>query len=500
MSRDANDIHREEGVEGVRDMSDRARPVDGSSDPDKDRALERKLRLPAPSNPIAAARRFIDSRCLHNGSVLMLRHWCGSWWMWRTTHWIEVHPRTVRASLYEFTADAVYLDDEGETKPWSPNRYKISDLLEALSSLVILGDDFEQPCWMDGRQTGPIVATSNGLLDVASLELYPHTPLYFGQVSVPFPYDPHAPESTKWLGFLDELWPDEDDAAAIDVLGEWFGYVISGRTDLHKILLMVGPTRGGKGVIARILTALIGKRNVCGPTLNSLGTDFGLAPLLGKSLAIISDARSGGGKNSAIVIERLLSISGEDTLTVDRKYRDQWSGKLPVRLHIVSNELPRLGDASVAIVGRLVLLLTKESWLGRENHKLEEELRTELTGILNWSLQGLRRLTIDNKNQFTRFEAADQAIAQMQDLASPVGAFVRERCKVEANSEIAVDKLYADYKRWCELSEHRKFDKAHFGRDLRAACPSVQKQRPRSEETDKRPSVYTGIRLREDAS
>ena len=45
-------------------------------------------------------------------------------------------------------------------------------------------------------------------------------------------------------------------------LGEWFGYVISGRLDLHKILLMVGPTRGGKGMIARILSALIGHANV----------------------------------------------------------------------------------------------------------------------------------------------------------------------------------------------------------------------------------------------
>src|SRR6516164_6204092 len=94
--------------------------------------------------------------------------------------------------------------------------------------------------------------------------------------------------------------------------------------------------------------------NVCGPTLSSLGGEFGLAPLLGKSLAIISDARSGGGKNSPAVVERLLSISGEDTLTVNRKYREQWNGKLPARLHIISNELPRLGDASSAIVGRLV--------------------------------------------------------------------------------------------------------------------------------------------------
>ena len=82
--------------------------------------------------------------------------------------------------------------------------------------------------------------------------------------------------------------------AAIDALGEWFGYVISGRLDLHKILLMVGPTRGGKGAIARVLGALVGMPNVAGPTLNSLTGDFGLAPLIGKSLAVVADMRIAG--------------------------------------------------------------------------------------------------------------------------------------------------------------------------------------------------------------
>jgi putative DNA primase/helicase len=454
--------------------------------------------LPPPSAPVKVARCFLESRCRHNGEAdaLTVRYWCGSWWTWRTTHWGEATPHAMRSSLYDFTADAVYFDAEGKRRSWSPTRNKIGDLLEALSSLVILSDDFEQPCWIDGRQTGPIVATTNGLLDVASLQLYPHTPLYFGHVSVPFPYDPDAPTPTKWLAFLEELWPDEQDA--IDVLGEWFGYVISGRLDLHKIFMMIGPTRGGKGVIARILTALIGNRNVCGPTLGSLGGEFGLAPLLGKSLAVISDARLGGGKNSnsSVVVERLLSISGEDTLTVNRKYRDQWSGKLPVRLHVISNELPRLGDASSAIVGRLVLLLTTRSWLGKENYELETGLRTERTGILNWSLGGLRRLTLDNENHFTRVAAADEAITTMQDLASPVGAFVREQCKLDAGAEIAVEDLYAAYKSWCEQAEHRKSDKARFGRDLSAACPSVRKRRPR--DGSKRYAVYAGIRLRKE--
>jgi putative DNA primase/helicase len=127
------------------------------------------------------------------------------------------------------------------------------------------------------------------------------------------------------------------------------------------------------------------------PRLNSLGGEFGLAPFIGKPLAVISDARFVG-KNGNVVVERLLSISGEDTLTVNRKYREQWTGKLPTRLHIVSNELPRLGDASSAVIGRIVLLLLSQSWLGREDHGLEITLREELTGILNWSLDGCAAL------------------------------------------------------------------------------------------------------------
>jgi putative DNA primase/helicase len=210
--------------------------------------------LPPPSAPTAVARCFVKMCCTHDGAAdeLTLHYWCGSWWAWRTTHWIEVEPRTVRAMLYGFSEHAVYIDGLKE-KSWLPNRYKIGDLLEALSAIVILRDDFEQPGWLDGRESGPIVATSNGLLDIASRQLHPHTPLYFSQVSVPFPYEPNAPKPTRWFAFLDELWPEEP--TAIDVLGEWFGYVVSGRLDLHKIFMMVGPTRGGKGVIARIETA-----------------------------------------------------------------------------------------------------------------------------------------------------------------------------------------------------------------------------------------------------
>ena len=450
--------------------------------------------LPPPSVPMGVARVFVAECCLSDG-VLTLHHWRGGWWQWRRSHWCEVEDRAVRSLLYAFTENASYLTEDGKAAPWAPTRRKIGDLLEALAAITILADDIDQPTWLDGRSSGVIVAVANGLLEVQARRLIPHSPWFFNQTAVPFNFNEEAPQPNRWCDFLDQLWPEEP--AAVDALAEWFGYIISGRLDLHKILLMVGPTRGGKGVIARVLTALIGRANVAGPTLNSLGGEFGLAPLIGKSLAVISDARFVG-KNSNIVVERLLSISGEDTLTVNRKYRDQWTGKLPSRLHVISNELPHLGDASTAIVGRILLLPLSLSWLGKEDYSLEPRLNAELPGILNWSLEGLERLT-KNDNRFTRVQSAEEAVTLMRDLASPVGAFVRERCKVGADKTVAVDKIYAAYRLWCDENGHTKVTKATFGRDLRAAIPSVKRKRPREEakEGEDRVYIYAGIALAE---
>ena len=215
---------------------------------------------------------------------------------------------------------------------------------------------------------GQIVSVANGLLDIDSRHLHAHTPLYFSHHQRAVRLRPCGAEAARFLDFLDELWPQEPEA--IDALGEWWGYVVSGRTNLQKMSLTIGPTRGGKGLMARVLTALIGKRNVCGPTLSSFAGEFGLAPLLGKSLAIISDVRFSG-KGANIVVERLLSISGEDTLTINRKYHEQIDARMPTRMNLISNEMPRLTDASGAIIGRFIVLILTRSWLGKEDHELE---------------------------------------------------------------------------------------------------------------------------------
>lgn len=442
--------------------------------------------LASPEEPFEVASRFIAARWMRDNAET-LRWWRGGWRAWDGTAWRELENGEMRTQAYEFTKDATYLDKKGELHDWSPTRYKVSDLLDALRARCHLESRVRSPAWIDAPGRFPaqeLVSVGNGLLHVPTRSLLPHDPRLFNTMSVPFSYDSTAPAPVRWTAFLNQLWDDQPDAIA--ALQEFFGYVISGATDLHKILLVIGPTRAGKGVITRVMESLLGPENCVGPTLASLAANFGLQPLIGKALAVIADARLGYG-NTSPVVERLLSVSGEDVLTIDRKYQDPWTGPLPTRFVVVSNELPRFGDASGAIASRFVALTLRRSFLGRENTRLTEELRTELPSILNWALDGLERLQA--RGRFTEPRSSNDAIVALQDLASPVAAFVRDRC--ERHGEVGCEALYAEWKRWADENGHRPGSAQNFGRDLRAAVPGMRVVRPRDDAHRQR--RYAGI-------
>src|SRR5262249_12053844 len=134
---------------------------------------------------------------------------------------------------------------------------------------------------------------------------------------------------------------------------EWFGYVLSGDMRQHKMMFLVGPPRSGKGVIARVKKQLMGERNVCSPRLADFAQQFGLQPLLGKSLAIVADARLSGRHDAVPIVEALLGIIGEDEQTTPRKYKDSVVGKLLVRFMMSANEVPELPDSSKALYDRM---------------------------------------------------------------------------------------------------------------------------------------------------
>jgi putative DNA primase/helicase len=457
----------------------------GRADPDQPSLL------PPPTEPLAVARELLAAKFTTADGPLTLRHWRGGWWRWHTSHWGEVEDRAVRGAVYRFTEHGYWISAKDAMVAWAPTRNRVADVIDAMASVCFLPEDTHQPTWIDGASHpgGVIVACANGLLDVATRQLAPHDPRYFNVVAVPFPYDPDAGDPVRWFEFLDDLFADDPEAVA--ALQEWFGYVVSGRTALQKILLVVGPPRSGKGTLSRVLGALVGRGNVAGPTLSSLGDGFGLAPLIGKSLAVVSDARLTG-RGTSTVVERLLAISGEDAITVDRKYRDQWTGPLPARFVILSNELPAFTDASTAIVSRFVVLQLERSFLDIEDPDLEPALHAELGPILTWALDGLDRL--GRQGRFTAPPSSRDAVATLIDLASPVRAFLRDRCTVDPNAETPCDEVYRAWKVWQDDNGHIPLSTQELGKNLRALLPGVRIAQPRT--GSGRIRSYRGIALR----
>ena len=453
----------------------------------------REFDAPPPSAPLAVARHIY--RLFHiDGSRTMLS-WRGGWMRWHTTHWGELDAAQLRSHIYRSMSKATYeqMTATGvEIRDWNPDRRKVANVMEAMAALAHFPTDIDPPSWIADSATeteAPLmVSCANGLFDLPRRRLVEHTPSLFNLVSVPFDYDPEAPEPVEWLKFLSSLCPGDEGSIAL--LQEYFGYVLSGRTDMHKMLAVIGPFRAGKGTIARVLTRLVGKGNVVGPTLAGLGTNFGLSPLLGKPLAIISDARLSSAP-AHTVVERLLSITGEDMLTVDRKYREPYSGRLPTRFVMLSNELPRFTDASGAIATRMLILQLTKSFLNKEDRGIESRVVPELPGVLNWALEGLDRLATNG--QFTVPESSEAAATMMMDLASPVSAFVRERCELGPDRTVARDLLYLDWKAWAESNGHHAGAKITFGRSLHAAVPGLD--RADIPVGDKRVHGYRGLGL-----
>ena len=438
--------------------------------------------------PYDVARLFLARDFTVEGRRTLHRH-RGGFYHWNGTAYPEIDEAYLRHRLYPFLDKCT----TGQ-RPAKPNAAMVSNVLDALRAASHLDNSVAAPAWLDLVPDLPaeeIIACTNWLLHLPTLALLPHSPAFFAHNTLDFGFERDAPEPRQWLGFLNQLWPD--DQSSIDALQEIFGLAVTAETKHQKAFLIVGPKRSGKGTIARLLTRVVGIDNTVNPTLGSLGTNFGLAPLIGKRVAVISDARIGGRADQHIIAERLLSITGEDAITVDRKFRDAWTGRMQTRFLILSNELPRLPDASGALASRFIVLLLVNSFYGREDLRLFDRLLTELPGILNWSIAGWQRLA--TRGHFVQPRSALDAVQQLEDLASPIGAFIREECETGAGHRVETSRLFQTWSSWCERHGRDRPGTAQtFGRDLRAALPWLKLSQPRQGE--ERLRFYEGLRLK----
>lgn len=457
----------------------------------------------ADDDPHRLARLFLKRHSTPNG-LPTLRYWLEEWHRWDGTHYQIVPDSEIRAELNGcIKAEFDRIARETMKVAHKVTTGVTSNTMAAVQNLSLLSSSKvpSQPTWLgyqdeDLPDPKEVLPARNGLINLVALSegrnpVIPPTPLYFSPNTLGYDFDLGAKPAAEWLRFLESLWGDDHES--IEVLQEWIGYLLTADTSQQKILMIVGPKRSGKGTIARILSAVVGRQNVASPTLSGLATNFGLAPLIGKTVAIFADARLSGRVDSQVIVERLLSISGEDSQTIDRKHLTSWTGNLATRFVLISNELPRLGDSSGAMPSRMVVLNLTKSFFGHEDTDLTRRLLAELPSILIWAIAGWARLR--ERGRFLQPSSSRGLLEDLEELSSPISGFIEECCDTGGEHREEIQALFKAWKEYCaEKGRDHPGDEQGFGRSLRAALPSLKTRRKGPD--GKRVREYEGIKLK----
>jgi len=411
----------------------------------------------------------------------------GSWFTYQPTGaYREVSDELIRAEIRRACE-------------WSLTSANVSNVLDEIKSATVIdGHTVNIPMWLDELPGMPaasrLIICRNGILEPLTGALYAHNERLFALNALPFDYVQNAPDPQRFLLFMHEIF--DGDIEAIAEFQKLMGYLITGDTSLQKVFCVVGPKRSGKGTLGRVLRELLGRDNVESPSFTDLSEPrFGLEGLVGKRLALIPDARMGQRADRIVAAERLLNISGEDSISIGRKHKTAWNGKLDARILILSNELPALPDPSGALASRFVVWHTPISFYGREDHTLMMTLMGELPSILSWALGGLRRLMIEGR--IVTPASARELLDDMDNLGSPVRAFCKERCTFAPDASVAKETLWSAYSLW-----HRQggipgapLSKEMFSRAIKTAFPQLRDYRPRLADGRPGPREWRGMNL-----
>ena len=371
------------------------------------------------------------------------------------------HPRKIVSSggvLYSLAEDGLWhelSEAELETEITKTDRATFLDV-QHVTKMV---QSIHQRCstnsspfeWLEELPGDPspknMMLFRNGRYDVVRGVLTPHDGRYLAPEAPDFDYRPDA-TCKLWERVLND-WMDPADQ---DTLHEFIGYLLTADMSLQKMLVMLGPPRSGKSTVMAILERLCGPVHVISRTIDELCGDYGINGAQGKRLMTIPDAHDADSKNHHIGLNRLKSIIGQDTISINRKYRDIENARLAVRIVMHANRHPKFLDESGALAAREVILTFQKSFVGKEDELLGVKLARQLSGIANLAIEGLRRLRA-NDNKFTQGKDARRAALQVRKDQSPAFEFASACLTVTGDSrDFITDAMLAEsYDGWCYI-------------------------------------------------
>lgn len=350
-----------------------------------------------------------------------------------------------------------------------------------------------------------IIPVLNGLLDVRNDTLSDYDSEYIFTSKLPIIYD-KTKKCPNIMNFFKNVLknPKED----TKTMQELFGYSLIKNYNFQYSFMFLGSGRNGKGVTLDLLKKFLGKDNVSSLSLYQIEKDkFSLANIYNKYANICGDL----GKKSLKDTGTFKNLTGQDMIMVDRKFRTMLSFINYAKLVFACNELPYSYDDSDGFYDRWIFfdfpykfvddinnldekdLNIDKQYLKQKNPKMKEELNDpdEFSGLLNWALEGVKRILENNK--FSNSPTTSENRKKWKRQASSFNAFFEDCCEINFNEFTSNENLKIRYQQYC-IKHKLKFERNQIiNQVLEANCCDQDRQNIRID-NEYDPNLYKTVR------
>ncbi|EAC6446954.1 DNA primase [Listeria monocytogenes] len=404
-------------------------------------------------------------------------------WMFDNTGAIKTLADRV---IQNMKKDFAYMESESDIekafvkhlKATRGNRGKTNMLKEAEHLMPVLPEQFDV--------NKHFFNTQNGYIDLKSGRLNEHDrSKMFTKIShIEYTDKIDAP---LWNSFLLDIF--DHDKELIDYVQKAVGYSLTGSTSEQVMFILFGNGRNGKSVFLDIINDVFGSysTNIQPQTImvkqQSSGANSDIARLHAARFVTTTEPNEGVRLDEGLIKQ----LTGGDKVTARHLYKDEFEFTPEFKIWMATNHKPIIRGRDDGIWRRLHLI---PFTVKIPNHKVDKnlkyKLKGELTGILNWAVEGCLKWQREGLKLPTAVERASNEYKSEMDV---ITAFIEDCCETGENKQINAKTLYETYREWAKDNGQYLMSSTKFGKEM-----GLKFEKKRSKKGYK----YTGVCLNDE--
>ena len=296
-----------------------------------------------------------------------------------------------------------------------------------------------------------LINVANGVVDLRSKTLYPHSPEYHFTWCSPVKYNPHA-DRTIWLEFMKDTLNTQE---MIDYLQQALGYSITGHTSEECLFYIYGPPRSGKGSMTECILCIFPRPITLEVDFNTFTSkregdnqNFDLAPLKAARIVFASESNKYQSLNPA----KVKALTGGNLVQCAFKHKDFFSYKPQYAVWLSSNHEVNGDVDDDALWGRVKVVPFPNSRLGSEDKTLKMRLQSPevLEGVLSFLVDGAALWYEYQGRGLITPDTVKQVTQQQRSAQDSVGQWLEECCEFKEGEWTENTKVRLSYDNWCE--------------------------------------------------